>query len=197
MLSGVRWFGRRFGYDEPHAEQVACLALSLFDQLRPLHQMGADLRLTLEMGALLHDVGYYVNRKSHHRHGEYLIRNSEIPGVSGWRQDMVASLVRYHNTKSEPEMDHPSYVALEGVRRRQARILSSLLRIAEKLESEHAQRVADVEVHIAGRRAIFVVRAVDGTRLDLAGLERKAELFEKEFHLRPEFRRAQKKVKVA
>lgn len=197
MLSGVRWFGRRFGYDEPHAEQVASLALSLFDQLRPLHQMGADLRLTLEMGALLHDVGYYVNRKSHHRHGEYLIRNGEIPGVSGWRQDMVASLVRYHNTKSEPELDHPSYVALEGPRRRQARVLSSLLRIAEKLESEHAQRVADVEVHIAGRRAIFVVRAVDGTRLDLAGLERKAELFEKEFHLRAEFRRAQKKTKVA
>ena len=197
MLSGVRWFGRRFGYDEAHAEQVASLALSLFDQLRPLHQMNADLRLTLEMGALLHDVGYYVNRKSHHRHGEYLIRNGEIPGVGGWRQDMVASLVRYHNTKSEPEMDHPSYVALEGVRRRQARILSSLLRIAEKLESEHAQRVADVEVHIVGRRAIFVIRAVEGTRLDLAGLERKAELFEKEFHLRAEFRRAQKKIKVA
>jgi hypothetical protein len=94
-------------------------------------------------------------------------------------------------------MDHPSYVALEGPRRRHARVLSSLLRIAEKLESEHAQRVADVEVHIAGRRAIFVVRAVDGTRLDLAGLERKAELFEKEFHLRAEFRRAQKKTKVA
>lgn len=197
MMSGVRWFGRRFGYDEAHAEQVASLALSLFDQLRPLHEMGADLRLTLEMGAMLHDVGYYVHRKSHHRHGEYLIRNGEIPGLSGWRQDMVAALVRYHNTKSEPELDHPSYVALEGPRRRQARLLSSLLRIAEKLESEHAQRVVGVDVHIAGRRAVFVIRAADGTRLDLAGLERKAALFEREFHLRPEFRRAQKKAKVA
>jgi hypothetical protein len=33
--------------------------------------------------------------------------------------------------------------------------------------------------------------------LDLAGLERKAELFEKEFHLKTEFRRAQRKEKVA
>ena len=105
---------RRFGYNEPHAEQVACLALSLFDQLRPLHQMGADLRVALEMGALLHDIGYYVHRKSHHRHGEYLVRNGEIPGLSGWRQDMVASLVRYHNSKSEPAIDHPSYVSLDG-----------------------------------------------------------------------------------
>jgi exopolyphosphatase/guanosine-5'-triphosphate,3'-diphosphate pyrophosphatase len=197
MLSGARWFGRRYGYDEPHAEQVARLALSLFDQLRPLHEMGADLRLVLEMGALLHDVGYYVHRKSHHRHGEYLVRNGEIPGIGGWRQDMVASLVRYHNTKSQPALDHPSYVALDGARRRQVRLLSSLLRIAEKLESEHAQRVTGVDVHIAGRRAIFVIRAAEGTRLDIAGLDRKAELFEKEFHLRAEFRRAQKRAKVA
>jgi len=197
MLAGARWFGRRFGYNEPHAEQVACLALSLFDQLRPLHEMDADLRVVLEMGALLHDVGYYVHRKSHHRHGEYLVRNGDIPGLSGWRQDMVASLVRYHNSKSEPALDHPAYVALEGPQRRQVRLLSSLLRIAEKLESEHAQRVAGVDVHIAGKRATFVIRASDGTRLDIAGLERKAELFSKEFHLKAEFKRAQKKAKVA
>ena len=108
---------------------------------------------------------------------------------------MVASLVRYHNAKSEPEIDHPSYAALEGPQRHDVRLLSSLLRIAEKLESEHAQRVAGVDVQIAGRRAIFVIRASDGTRLDFAGLERKAGLFEKEFHLRAEFRRAQKKGK--
>jgi hypothetical protein len=77
------------------------------------------------------------------------------------------------------------------------RLLTSLLRIAEKLESEHAQRISGVDVQIAGRRAIFLIRAIDGTRLDLAGLERKSELFEREFHLKPEFRRAQRKQKVA
>ena len=45
--------------------------------------------------------------------------------------------------------------------------------------------------------AIFLIRAADGTRLDLAGLERKTELFEKEFHLKAEFRRAQRREKVA
>ena len=115
--------------------------------------MGADLRLVLEIGALLHDVGHFVTRKAHHRHGEYLIRNSEIPGLRGWRRDMVAALVRYHNSKSEPQIEHASYAALDGERRRQVRLLTSLLRIAEKLESEHAQRVAGVDVQIAGRSA--------------------------------------------
>lgn len=197
MLAGVRWFARRLNYDPQHAEQVAKLALSLFDQLRPIHALGPDLRLVLEMGALFHDAGHFVNRKSHHRHGEYLIRYGEIPGLRGWRRDMVASLVRYHNCKSEPQMEHASYAALEGVRRRQTRVLTALLRIAEKLESEHAQGIAGVDVQIFGGKAQFVVRAAEGTRLDLTGLERKAELFEKEFHLRAEFRRAQRKERVA
>ena len=195
MMAGVLWFARRLDYNAHHAEQVARLALSLFDQLRPIHEMGAELRLLLEIGALLHDVGHFVSNKSHHRHGEYLIRNGEIPGLRGWRCDMVAALVRYHNSKSEPEIEHASYAALDGQRRRQARLLTSLLRIAEKLESEHAQRVAGVDLQIAGRKAIFVISAADGTRLDLAGLKRKADLFEKEFHLEAEFRRAQRKEK--
>ena len=197
LLAGVRWFARRLNYDPQHAEQVAKLALSLFDQLRPIHEMGPDLRLALEMGALLHDAGHFVNRKSHHRHGEYLVRYGEIPGLRGWRRDMVASLVRYHNCKSEPQMEHASYAALEGLRRRQTRVLTALLRIAEKLESGHVQGIAGVDVQISGGKALFVIRASDGTRLDLAGLERKSELFEKEFHLRAEFRRAHRKERVA
>jgi len=196
-LEGARWFARGLNFNSEHAEQIARLALSLFDQLRPLHEMRPEMRLLLEIAALLHDVGHFINRKAHNRHGEYLIRNSEIPALKGWRSDIVAALVRYHNTKSEPQLGHPSYAALDSERRRQVRILASLLRIAEKLESEHAQRVTSVDVDIAGRRAVFLVRAFDGTRLDIAGLERKAELFEREFHLKPEFRRAHNGAKVA
>jgi exopolyphosphatase/guanosine-5'-triphosphate,3'-diphosphate pyrophosphatase len=197
LLSSMRWFAQRLNYDARHAEQVGRLVLSLFDQLRPLHELGADLRLVLEIGALLHDIGHFVHRKSHHRHGEYLIRNAEIPGLRGWRREMVAALVRYHNCKSEPQFEHASYAALDGPRRRQVRLLSGLLRIAEKLESDHEQRVEGVEVQIAGHKAIFAVRAGEGVRLDLAGLERKADLFEREFRLKAEFRRVQRKEKVA
>jgi exopolyphosphatase / guanosine-5'-triphosphate,3'-diphosphate pyrophosphatase len=197
LLASTRWFARRLDYNPLHAEQVTKLALALFDQLRPIHEMGADLRLVLEIASLLHDVGHFVHRKAHHRHGEYLIRNGEIPGLRGWRRDMVAALVRYHNSKSEPQFDHASYAALDNEKQRQARVLTSLLRIAEKLESEHAERIAGVDVQISGHKAIFVIRAMDGTRLDLAGLERKSEMFEKEFRLTAEFRRAQGKEKVA
>jgi exopolyphosphatase/guanosine-5'-triphosphate,3'-diphosphate pyrophosphatase len=197
LLQSAKAFAVRMHYNPGHAQQVARLALSLFDQLRPLHEMNSDLRVLLEIAALLHDIGHFINRKSHQRHGEYLIRNADIPGLRGWRCDMVAALVRYHNTKSEPSVTHASYAALDGEQRRQARILSSLLRIVERLESEHEQRVTGVDIRIEGRKAIFLVAAADGTRLDVAGLERKAKLFENEFHLKAEFRRDQRKAKVA
>ena len=197
LLAGARWFARRHNVDSRHADQVTRLALSLFDQLRPIHEMGAEMRLLLEIGSQLHDVGHFVNRKAHNRHGEYLVRYGEIPGLSGWRREMVAALVRYHNSKSEPQIEHSSYSALDSERRRQVRLLTAFLRIAEKLESEHAQKIAGVDVQIEGRRAIFLIQAADGTRLDLAGLERKSELFEKEFHLKAEFRRDQRREQVA
>src|SRR5208282_6041373 len=109
LLAGARWFARRLDYNPQHADQVSRLAVSLFDQLRPIHEMGPDLRLLLEVAALLHDIGHFVHRKSHNRHGEYLIRNSEIPALGGWRRDMVGALVRYHNCKSEPQIEHASY----------------------------------------------------------------------------------------
>ncbi|MGH9686826.1 MAG: HD domain-containing protein, partial [Candidatus Acidiferrales bacterium] len=74
FLASVRWFARRMNCDTHHADQVARLALSLFDQFRPLHEMGQEDRLLLEAGALLHDIGQFVSKKSHHRHGEYLVR---------------------------------------------------------------------------------------------------------------------------
>jgi exopolyphosphatase / guanosine-5'-triphosphate,3'-diphosphate pyrophosphatase len=196
LRAGAEWFARRFNYDAGHAEQVRRLAVSLFDQLRPLHEMGPDERLLLELGAILHDVGHTIGRKSHHRHGEYLVRFGDIPGLRGWRRDMVAALVRYHNCKSEPQMDHKSYTALDGDRREDARMLVALLRIAERLESGHRRMVGDVCVDVEDGQAIFRVQMQNGARLDVGGLGRKAAMFEREFGLRPVFRRAPTKSKV-
>jgi exopolyphosphatase/guanosine-5'-triphosphate,3'-diphosphate pyrophosphatase len=197
QVSGAQWFARRLDYDAKHAEQVRRLALSLFDQLNPLHRLGPELRLVLELGAVLHDVGHFISTKAHHRHGEYLVRNGEIPGLTGWRRDMVACLIRYHNQKDEPQPNHKLYESLDGDRRKQVRILISLLRIAEKLESDHAQAVANVNVEVDGRTAIFRLQLRNGSPVDYTGLVRKASLFERELHLKAVFRRVQWKVKVA
>ena len=56
--------------------------------------------------------------------------------------------------------------------------------------------VGEVSVDVEHGEAIFRVQMQNGARLDVAGLTRKAAMFEREFGLRPVFRRAQAKTKA-
>jgi exopolyphosphatase/guanosine-5'-triphosphate,3'-diphosphate pyrophosphatase len=197
LLAGAEWFARRTAYDAGHASEVCRLAGSLFDQLRPLHRMGAEMRVLLEVAAVLHDVGSFVSRKAHARHGEYLVRYGEIPGLAGWQREMVACLVRYHNGKTDPREDPEIHDSLENGHRRELRMLAAILRLAEKLEDGHRKGVGGVQIVIEKRNVVFRIQPRPGTILNLAGLQRRAMLFEREFDRKAVFRRVTLKQKVA
>src|SRR6266849_3472948 len=83
LVVGTRSFARRLGYEQQHAEHVRELSIQLFDQLQPVHHMLAHSRVLLEAGALLHDTGHMISHRGHHKHGEYLALNGDIPGLEG------------------------------------------------------------------------------------------------------------------
>jgi len=87
---------RRYDYDAAHSHLVARLATRIFDDTRELHGLGAAERTLLQYAALLHDIGYHIAHNNHHRHGLYLIKNSEMPGFSGSEIAVMAAVVRYH-----------------------------------------------------------------------------------------------------
>jgi exopolyphosphatase/guanosine-5'-triphosphate,3'-diphosphate pyrophosphatase len=199
MKAGAESFAYHVHCNLKHAEQVRKLALQLFDQLWPYHHMDFELRTILETGATLHDSGHLIHRKAHHRHGEYLIRNAKIPGLRGWAKNMTGCLVRYHNGKSEPSAAHKLFASLDRDRRKKARILTGMLRLAERLESDHHQAIAGLTVEGGPREVRVHVELRDGSRLNLAGMERKARLLERELNLRLSFHRVLvvQKVRVA
>jgi exopolyphosphatase/guanosine-5'-triphosphate,3'-diphosphate pyrophosphatase len=189
MLAGTESFACRVRCDLKHARQVQVLALQLYDQLWPYHQLDFEARAILSSAAMLHDCGWLVNRKAHHRHGEYLIHNAKIAGLSGWEKNMVASLVRYHNKKSEPSSTHPVFATLNGEQRKTTRILAGMLRLAESLESDHHQSISKINIDGGPRDVSIHVEMRDASRLNLAGIARKARLLEQELHMRLTFQR--------
>ena len=189
MLAGAESFAGRVRCDLKHAEQVQVLALQLFDQLWPYHHFDFEARTVLASAAMLHDCGVLINRKAHHRHGEYLIHNAKIPGLRGWAKNMTACLVRYHNRKSEPSTTHPVFATLNGQQRKTARLLAGMLRLAESLESDHRQGISRLTVEGGPRDVRIHVEMRDASRLNLAGIERKARLLERELNLRLSFLR--------
>jgi exopolyphosphatase/guanosine-5'-triphosphate,3'-diphosphate pyrophosphatase len=188
LLVGTRSLARRFQKDQTHAEHVRELSVLLFDQLQPVHHLPAQSRVLLEAGALLHDTGHMISHRGHHKHGEYLVLNGDIPGLEGRDRAIVAGLVRYHNRKSEPAGHHVAYSSLNNSDKRIARRLSAILRIAEALDHSHRQRVT--QLRAAFQRAavgLQIIARGDATE-DLVDANRSAELFEKEFHVRLYFR---------
>ncbi len=195
MLAGAESFAGRVRCDLTHAEQVQVLALQLFDQMWPYHHLDSEARTILASAAMLHDCGVLINRKAHHRHGEYLIHNAKIPGLRGWAKNMTACLVRYHNRKSEPSTTHSVFATLNREQRKKARLLAGMLRLAERLESDHRQGISKLTVEGGPRDVRIHVEMRDASRLNLAGIERKARLLERELNLRLSFQRVMVVVK--
>jgi exopolyphosphatase / guanosine-5'-triphosphate,3'-diphosphate pyrophosphatase len=190
LLVGTRSFARRLEYDQRHAEHVRELSIQLFDELQPAHHLPAESRVLLEAGALLHDTGHMISHRGHHKHGEYLALNGDVPGLEGRNRAIVAALVRYHNRKSDPAGHHVAYSSLNNNDKRIARRLAAILRIAEALDHSHRQRVTNVDASFQRGAVGVQVTARGDAAEDLRDANRSAELFEKEFHVRVFFRQS-------
>ncbi len=190
LLVGTRSFARRLGYEQQHAEHVRELSIQLFDQLQPVHHMPAHSRVLLEAGALLHDTGHMISHRGHHKHGEYLALNGDIPGLEGRDRAVAAALVRYHNRKSEPAGHHTAYSSLNNADKAVTRRLAAILRIAEGLDHSHRQHVMKLRASFQHGAVGLQVHARGDAAEDLRDANRSAELFEKEFHVRLYFRQA-------
>jgi exopolyphosphatase/guanosine-5'-triphosphate,3'-diphosphate pyrophosphatase len=193
LVDHARQLATRLHCDMPHAERVREFVTTLFDQLMPLHELPSELRLPLEMAALLHHAGKVVHVKGHHKHGEYLVRNAELPGLPDEEQALLACLVRYHG-KSEPEMHHKLYASLTPRERRRVRALSGILRIAVALDGGSAQGVRGFTVRTKRKKVRLRLHLAPGASVDLRAIRRKTRLFEKEFGVRVSFTRTRTKL---
>lgn len=145
VLASAAALGEKYRYDAPHARQVAALAVRLFDELRAEHGLGARDRLLLEVAALLHDIGIFVNLRGHHKHAQYILSVSEIFGLGREDMAMISNIARYHR-RAAPNKSHLPYMALDSDARVTVNKLGALLRVANALDADHLQKVRDVRV---------------------------------------------------
>jgi exopolyphosphatase/guanosine-5'-triphosphate,3'-diphosphate pyrophosphatase len=172
VLASALALGERYRYDVAHAKNVAFLATRLFDELKAEHGLQERDRLLLEVAALLHDVGIYVNLRGHHKHSLYVLSVSEIFGLSRDDMAIVANVARYHR-RATPQKSHLPYMALDSDARVVVNKLSAILRVANALDADHLQKVRDLKVvPEEGTMVLEVDGAADLTMERLASLAR-------------------------
>ena len=180
VVDSARRLGKKFFYDEKHAKVVAKLALQIFDQTQTVHELDTEARLILEVAALLHDIGHYVNVANHHKHTFYLIQSSALIGLTQLQMDMVANVARYHR-KSPPKVQHKPYEDLAPKHRVTVSKLAAILRLADALDHEHASTVENVEIEFKRPRFQFRLKGKGDMLLEKWALSAKRDLFESVF----------------
>jgi exopolyphosphatase/guanosine-5'-triphosphate,3'-diphosphate pyrophosphatase len=141
--------GRKYQFNEKHARLTSQLAARLFEQSKPLHDLDHDNLLLLEIAALLHDIGHFINSADHEKHGAYLLSAHPLIGLSQREQNIVANLVRYHR-RQLPSTNDENFKSLPQKDRLIVTKLSVLLRLADSLDISHMENVNDVTLKEAG-----------------------------------------------
>ncbi len=178
--AAIEEFAKNCGVDLPHAQQVARIAGSLWDQLAVPLQLKVEDRELIETAALIANVGYLINFEGHHKHSYHLIVNSELPGFERRQLQLLANVARYHRG-SPPKQKHDHYRELAAEDQRRVAALAAILRLALALDRTHQQHVAAVRARVRDDRVHITVQSHGDADVDLWAAERKVALFEKVF----------------
>jgi exopolyphosphatase/guanosine-5'-triphosphate,3'-diphosphate pyrophosphatase len=176
---------RRCQAPEVHSLHVASLALSLFDQTKREHRLGQQERAWLEYAAILHDVGYLINPRQHHKHAYYLIKHSDLSGFTAEEIDVMANIARYHR-RALPSLKHEAFDCLTPRLQRVTKILASLLRIADGLDRTHFSLVQALKVKF-GKQITIEVHLKGDAEMELWAAKSRADLFEQVIRRRIQF----------
>ncbi len=101
----IRQLTDKFGVDQAHAQRVLATALKLHEQVAtPWALDHHDARHFLQWAVQVHEIGLAISHSQHHKHGAYILENSDLLGFSRQEQQTLALLVRAHRKKLAPAL---------------------------------------------------------------------------------------------
>ncbi len=103
----IRSLIRRYQIDLSQARRVERTALSLLAQIGSEFAWPGrtdEYRHMLSWAALLHELGLTIAHAAYHRHGAYVVANSDMPGFSRTEQQILGALIRGHRRRMPLEL---------------------------------------------------------------------------------------------
>jgi exopolyphosphatase/guanosine-5'-triphosphate,3'-diphosphate pyrophosphatase len=176
ILSAARSLGRKYHFDENHADRVRELSVHIFDELKTEQRMTDTHRLYLEAAALLHDIGLFVSARSHHKHSQYLIASSELFGLRRRELEIIANIARYHR-RALPQRSHLSYISLDRDERMIVSKLAAILRVANALDKDHLQKMVEMKITREGDQFVLSGQNVSDLAMGRLALASRSDFF--------------------
>lgn len=167
---------RACGHDEAHTLQVTRLALGLFDALQPRHGLGAEARRWLQIGSLLHDIGWCEGPRGHHKTAQRIVLESPALPYAPRERAIVAAVARYHRG-AMPDAEHDGFAALDAEARQAVCATAAILRVADALDYAHRGLVREIACVTDGARISLRCAVAAPLEGEIARVAAKADLW--------------------
>lgn len=173
---------KKFSNNSSHAEEVRRLSMMIFDGVNEtLKEMSNKQRKYLESAALLHDIGYFVDSKSHNKHSQKLILEYGLEDYNERQKEIISSISRYHRGSLPDKKEHEIYCHFDKKERKMVKRLGGILRIADGLDRAHLNLIKKIRVYYDAENNITEIYLTPNNleyRPDIFHAIRKKDLFE-------------------
>ena len=171
---------RKYHGDEIHAKRVREYCIKFYTFLEDELSLGNRALLLLEVSAILHDIGIFILMDEHNLHSEYIIRHSEIFGITHTENIILSIIARYHRGKRQPqESEHFQILARSD--RMMILKLTAILRIADALDRSHGKSFSDFTLKKENDALVVRTKGSKNVALERFALTEKGDLFESIF----------------
>ena len=172
----------KFGKNKEHAKQVEQYAEKIFDALNgKIINYGQREKLYLKTAAYLHDVGYYIEKKSHHKHTLKIIMENGLKDFDEEEKKIIANIARYHRSSFPNQEKHKHFAELNETQKEIVTKLGAILRIADGMDKPSKNLILRIEAEETPETINFYIKTIGfKPKLDIA--KEKSDLFEKLFN---------------
>ena len=159
-----------------HSVNVADMAVKL------AKKFGEDQEKAY-VAAILHDIGIFIRLDQHNLHGEYIIKNSEIFGLSKTENTIISLIAKYHRGKKSPQ-DSEQFQNLPRTERMIILKLTAILRVADALDRGHGQKLSDISFNLSNDALTIKTKNHQNISLERLAILQKGDFFESVFGLK-------------
>ncbi len=138
----------KFSVGVSHPYEVRRLSMMIFDGVNEtLKEMSNRERELLENAALLHDIGYFIDSKSHHKHSQKLILDNGLDKFEKREIELISCICRYHRGSLPDKREHVVYCDFNKKERKLVKRLAGILKIADGLDRAHVNLIKKIRIN--------------------------------------------------
>lgn len=186
IIASANSITKKYKVNRKHVQNVTQNALDIFDALRSSHGMSKRDRLQLQIAAMLHSCGKFVNMNEGTKNSYHIIMSTEILGLSHKEREEIANIVRYNEyylpsqAKAQPSLVTADYMKVAK--------LTSILRLADVLDKSHRQKISGMKFTLKDNVLTMTTDTLNDITLEMGVFKTKTELFRKVFGVKPQLK---------